>query len=411
MLDCSTLFKCLKVTLGYGLRSPGGVGDLMTHTLGERYILDLMFYLVVLIVLLNVVFGIIIDTFGSLRQAKLERQFDTTERCFICGIDKQIFDRSSDTHNGFKRHIRNDHNMWNYLYFIFYIWEQDKDDDDGLEQYVRRCIARSDIQFFPMNKAMCLSVASSEEDELKKTLKGDLDGSEKNIVLKLTQVQSDINETLEKIVYSLKSATGQLTAGTNAFGPLMESREGQLVTSSDTIRSAKSGSKPKSSASVISNVSDEENDMGDESFMVNENIQKSIIIEICTIKNLHTTSISDMQNISCKILCETGMIFVPAKSATFNEIEFQRTEVIVSEQATIHDIRKCRIQIVHETSKGKFSILHALDFDYVELMEKNDQYLIKSFIQDGHNDSECSIVLKVKCVDAFSRVDDGSTLY
>lgn len=64
----------------------------------------------------------------------------------------QVFDRASDQPEGFRTHVRVDHNMWNYLSFIFLLWEQDKDDDDGLEQYVRRAIAAHDIAWFPMNK-------------------------------------------------------------------------------------------------------------------------------------------------------------------------------------------------------------------------------------------------------------------
>jgi hypothetical protein len=33
---------------------------------------------------------------------------------------------------------------------------QDRDDDDGLEQYVRRCFSRNDISFFPVDHAMSL---------------------------------------------------------------------------------------------------------------------------------------------------------------------------------------------------------------------------------------------------------------
>ena len=108
----------------------------------------------VLIILLNVIFGIIIDTFGSLRNAKAVRERDTSELCFICGIEKQIFDRASDEPNGFLTHIKIDHNMWNYLYFIVLLWEQDKDDDDGLELYVRRAIEADEITWFPIRKAM-----------------------------------------------------------------------------------------------------------------------------------------------------------------------------------------------------------------------------------------------------------------
>jgi hypothetical protein len=64
----------------------------LTYSLHGRAWLDLSYYLVVVIVLLNVIFGIIIDTFSELRNQKQERARDTLGRCFICGIDKHTFD-------------------------------------------------------------------------------------------------------------------------------------------------------------------------------------------------------------------------------------------------------------------------------------------------------------------------------
>lgn len=206
--SCDNLWSCFKVTMSYGVRSPGGVGDLLTHTLNSRYVLDLLFFLLVLIVLLNIIFGIIIDTFGELRAKKLERQKDTVDKCFTCGIDKQIFDRASKVPNGFKIHITADHNMWNYLYFIIYIWEQDKDDDDGLEQYVRRCVEVNDIQWFPMNRAMRLSQIKSSEENLHENIFGKIQTVENLLNQKLNQIQNDMSETIEKIMISIQSKRG-----------------------------------------------------------------------------------------------------------------------------------------------------------------------------------------------------------
>ena len=86
-----------------------------------------------LVVFINIIFGIVIDTFSSLRALKMAKQENTINTCFICSIGRQTFDRADDQPDGYKRHIRNDHNMWAYLSFIFFLWEQDKDDDDGLE--------------------------------------------------------------------------------------------------------------------------------------------------------------------------------------------------------------------------------------------------------------------------------------
>ena len=114
--------------------------------------------------------------------------------------------------------------MWNYLYFIIYLWEQDKDDDDGLEQYVRRCVEAKDIAWFPMNKAMRLDDSNSAEDDLRQNVQEDLKVLEDNMLEKLKQFQSDTEETLDKIVYSLNNTNNsdlleQPTLELSDFGP------------------------------------------------------------------------------------------------------------------------------------------------------------------------------------------------
>ena len=163
--DCMTLWGCYKVTVDYGLRLSGGVGDIMTHTLDARMTNDFLYFLVILVILLNIIFGIIIDTFSSLRTEKVEKEKDKNNVCFICGIRKIQFDRAADEPGGFTRHYRNDHNVWDYLSFVVFIYEQDKDDDDGLELYVRKLIEQRDISWFPINKAICLTQKDSEDDD------------------------------------------------------------------------------------------------------------------------------------------------------------------------------------------------------------------------------------------------------
>lgn len=164
--DCESLLGCFKVSLDYGMRLSGGIGDIMDHNIEGRLILDLLYFVIVLVILLNIVFGIIIDTFSELRSNKNERLKDTTEFCFICGKEKLEFDRASDGPSGFKDHIKQDHNMWDYLSFIIFIWIQDKDDDDGLELYVRKLIDAKDITWFPINKALCLQANENVEDSI-----------------------------------------------------------------------------------------------------------------------------------------------------------------------------------------------------------------------------------------------------
>jgi hypothetical protein len=161
---CSDLLRCFQLTVGMGLRNGGGMGDHLDPAvkaqLSYRFILDFLFFVAVIIVLLNVIFGIIIDTFSELRGVKKEIEEDIREKCFICSIDKSVFDKEGG--RVFEEHIESEHNMWSYLKFMVFLWEQDQDDDDGLEQYVRRCIEENNLEWFPVQTALRLEHLEDE---------------------------------------------------------------------------------------------------------------------------------------------------------------------------------------------------------------------------------------------------------
>ena len=72
---CNSMIQCFSQILNKGLRYDGGVGDgtMDVHYLdrNEDYMIKLMhdiaFLIMVKIIMLNVLFGIIIDTFAQLR--------------------------------------------------------------------------------------------------------------------------------------------------------------------------------------------------------------------------------------------------------------------------------------------------------------------------------------------------------
>lgn len=170
---CSRLDTCFYATFAFGLRLSGGIGDqmgflkrgLINKEDGGRFLIDVLYFIIVLVILMNIVFGIIIDTFSQKREAEKDREAQTTKYCFICGKESETFERAAELAGGFRRHIKNDHRMWNYLYFYIYIKEQDRDDDDGLEQYVRHCLETNDLSWFPRDKAICLIQSSPDEEQ------------------------------------------------------------------------------------------------------------------------------------------------------------------------------------------------------------------------------------------------------
>ncbi len=79
------------------MRNGGGIGDFiapMSYSKENatyyaiRFFYDLTFFALVNIVFLNIIFGIIVDTFAELREKKNKMDEDKKTVCFICGVDR-----------------------------------------------------------------------------------------------------------------------------------------------------------------------------------------------------------------------------------------------------------------------------------------------------------------------------------
>lgn len=107
-----------------------------------------------IIVLLNLVFGIILDKFAELRSEHKEKVDDMNNCCFICHIDRYTLDRLSK--HGFEHHCTREHNHWHYLYLVTYIRQKHITEYTGLELYLAKKIAKQDVSFFPKHRALVL---------------------------------------------------------------------------------------------------------------------------------------------------------------------------------------------------------------------------------------------------------------
>uniref|UniRef100_A0A669C876 Inositol 1,4,5-trisphosphate receptor n=1 Tax=Oreochromis niloticus TaxID=8128 RepID=A0A669C876_ORENI len=134
---CDTLLMCIVTVLNHGLRNGGGVGDVLRKPskneplFPARVVYDLLFYFIVIIIVLNLIFGVIIDTFADLRSEKQKKEEILKTTCFICGLERDKFDNKTVS---FEEHIKLEHNIWNYLYFIVLVREKNKTDYTGPEK-------------------------------------------------------------------------------------------------------------------------------------------------------------------------------------------------------------------------------------------------------------------------------------
>ena len=76
---CNSLSSCFMYTMSLGLRNGGGLGDSMepyefsNQKFYPKLIFDLTYFMFINVISLNIIFGIIIDTFGQKRVEADER--------------------------------------------------------------------------------------------------------------------------------------------------------------------------------------------------------------------------------------------------------------------------------------------------------------------------------------------------
>jgi hypothetical protein len=88
---CKNLASCFFNILNFGLRNGGGVADSMNSyefgvdsKFGLKLLFDLSFFILINIVILNIVFGVIIDTFGDMRDEAFSRNEKMQNMCLTC---------------------------------------------------------------------------------------------------------------------------------------------------------------------------------------------------------------------------------------------------------------------------------------------------------------------------------------
>jgi hypothetical protein len=181
--ECETLLFCFMTVLHYGLLSGGGISEYMDQIGNElhvrkgtgeaflqqflgRFFFDTLFFVIVIVLLMNIIFGIIIDQFGQLRDQQVENERARQSRCFVCGIDKTRFDsdgQKKGIQRGFKMHVASEHNMWDYLFFLVYLRHKPITEYTGAESFLAKCIEEENIEWVPMNKAITLGEREDEQ--------------------------------------------------------------------------------------------------------------------------------------------------------------------------------------------------------------------------------------------------------
>ena len=167
---CQNLYECTINIFNHGVRSGGGIGDLLepkNYTDEKalyflRFFSDFIFYIIVGLLLLNILNGVIVTTFSQIREESSKKEEDQKNRCFICNINRIEFQKNKID---FTEHQKFEHNTNNYIKFFIFLWHINEKDMDADQSFINECIKERDIKFFPVNCAKSIGEVEPDEDD------------------------------------------------------------------------------------------------------------------------------------------------------------------------------------------------------------------------------------------------------
>jgi len=153
---CHSSLQCFLILISYGTRAGGGIGDVLetpsfknsTSMFIGRFIYDMTFYILVIMIMGNITFGLIVDTFGKLRDDTYNFENDKNNFCFICQISR---DKCLLKNMDFDSHIKNEHNLWNYVDFLIYLHLNNPNDFSRIEGLVWDKLFERDYGWLPID--------------------------------------------------------------------------------------------------------------------------------------------------------------------------------------------------------------------------------------------------------------------
>lgn len=112
---------------------------------------------------------------------------------FVLGLNRSAFDNKIVS---FEDHIKCEHNMWHYLFFIVLIKVKDPTEFTGPESYVYTMVKASNLEWFPRLRAISLAAVEGEGEQIEvKKFQTELRNTQV-IVQKLSQQLSELKDQM-----------------------------------------------------------------------------------------------------------------------------------------------------------------------------------------------------------------------
>jgi len=156
---CTSLLHCFLFNIDNTFKVNGGVGTALIpiYSVNEesqtidimyyRLIFDFLFGFILNLIIVQLLSGLIIDKFKSLRKETEKIEEDMRASCLICSESAEVIERKSGKTFGF--HAEYIHNSWFYLMFIGFLLRKPKLDFSGIESYVYENFKKNKVDWLP----------------------------------------------------------------------------------------------------------------------------------------------------------------------------------------------------------------------------------------------------------------------
>ena len=163
---------------------------------GFKIVFDLSFFILINTIILNIVFGIIIDTFNEMRDESFSRSAKLNSICLICQLSRQEIESKGVD---FRKHTKTQHDYWLYISFLKYMDDKNVEDYTSDEVSVFLDLQRESTDWIPLKCSQYVGDIEEESTEIK-----EINEKVGNLESSMKELQSSMEEKFEKQESSMK---------------------------------------------------------------------------------------------------------------------------------------------------------------------------------------------------------------
>jgi len=151
-----------------------GLSSMMENVMPEddswygRMTYDISYFVVFGIMLLNTIVALIVDSFQTQRREAGARERVLETQSFISCIDRKTIEtvaQQAGIADGFDYHETYQQHKWDYMAFLFQLYEKDAQDYTGPEQEIRGCVDNNDVTWLPQGRSKMIEGKSDDSKE------------------------------------------------------------------------------------------------------------------------------------------------------------------------------------------------------------------------------------------------------